>query len=416
MHAMNSVGEGGHPQTCCSNCHTVFEVSAELLESSDTRVRCGECLSIFDALTNLRKEDHFSEDDDFLVDADGNITEPDELATAPVDADIQALDSSEEIETAELHQQSGLPDAGAAALAGLSNDTAPLDVTYSDFGLFSEDAELPEVACFDQTQDRDGYEYDEGDEDETFSDTLFTRDMTIDLPDSLNDESPVENITAAALNKEVDFVTNDTLREPIVFKYRDREPAVKPSAQNDKVSEIDAMIERVRSDVPKVPVAPDVTRERSPWVLRSSLFALVIVLAAMLFGYKERDKLVNSPQVRPMLAGVCTVLPCEVPAHVDISAFKTIKRAAFSHPNIQNALIIDLAFVNEAAFSQPHPVLELKLTDVTGRLVVKNKFLPSDYMDSWRDGDQVASGQRLNVSLTVEDPGRDVTSFVVAFH
>jgi len=44
---------GDIPHTRCSNCETVFEVSSALLSSADTRVRCGECLSIFDALACL---------------------------------------------------------------------------------------------------------------------------------------------------------------------------------------------------------------------------------------------------------------------------------------------------------------------------------------------------------------------------
>jgi predicted Zn finger-like uncharacterized protein len=414
MYAMTTSDLNEHPQTCCSNCHTVFEVSAELLESSDTRVRCGECLSIFDALINLRREDNFSEDDDFEVDTDGNVVDQEGAADDQVDIVIAAKD--DEI-GADYQKQSELNDAGEAALAGLHNDTAPLDVTFTDFSLFSEDADLPEVPYFDQTRDSGGFEDDddEYEKDETFSDTLFSQDMTIDLPGPEEDQPSLNGMTAVALSKDVDFVTNDSQRDPIVFKYRDKEPAAEPV--KDSVLEIDAMIERVRSGVSRSTVAvPEIVQERSPWVVRSSMIALVVLFAALLYGFKERSNLLNIPVVRPVLAGLCTVLPCDVPAHVDVAAFKTVKRAAFSHPNVQNALIIDLAFINEAAFSQPHPVLELKLTDITGRLVVKNKFSPSDYLDSWQDGDQLGSGERLNVSLTVEDPGRDVTSFMVAFH
>lgn len=413
---MNAVPDQEQPQTCCSNCQTLFEVSTELLGSSDTRVRCGECLSIFDALANLRPDERFHEDDDFLVDADGNIIDTVAMLADTSDtSDTSDADAGVLANEPDHHKISGRGDASAAALAGLGNDTAPLDVTYSDFNLFSEDAGLPEVAYFDQTQDEAAYGYDEDDEDETLSDSLLARDMTVDLPESGNED--VGGLTALALNKEVDFVTSDSPRDPLVFNYRDKEPVDQTAQDHDSLSEIDAMIERVRSGVSNESElsadAAEVAGDGRSWLQRGSLVA--VLLAGLLFVYAARDTLFASPVVRPVLSGICTLLPCDIPVHKDISAFRTVKRAAFSHPSIPSALIIDIAFVNEASFSQPHPVLELQLTDVTGRQVVKNNFKPADYLDSWQSGDQLASGERLNVSLTVEDPGRDVTSFVVGF-
>lgn len=407
---MNAVPEQELPQTSCSNCQTLFEVSRELLRSSDTRVRCGECLSIFDALANLRHDDQLLEDDDFLVDTDGNIVD-----TVSMPGDMSRTDAELLADEIDYHRTSGLSDASAAALAGLGNDTSALDVTYSDFNLFSEDAELPEVAYFDQTQDEVSYRFDE---DESLSDSLFARDMTIDLPESDN-TAAVGGLTALVLNKEVDFVTSDSPRDPLVFNYRDKEPVNRGAQDHESISEIDAMIERVRSGGPTdYPPSEEVTQaawKQNPWLLRGSVAAVAVLLMGLLFAYNERDALFASPSAHPLLSGICSLLPCDVPSRNDLNAFRTVKRAAFSHPNIDNALIIDIAFVNEAAFSQPYPVLELQLTDVTGRLVVKNNFTPAEYLGSWDSSDQLASGERLNVSLTVEDPGRDVTSFVVGF-
>ena len=39
--------------TCCNQCGTKFEISAELVQSEDPSVRCGECLSVFDACAQL---------------------------------------------------------------------------------------------------------------------------------------------------------------------------------------------------------------------------------------------------------------------------------------------------------------------------------------------------------------------------
>ena len=45
--------------TRCDHCGSTFEVSAELLNSGDPSVRCGECMSLFDARANLYDEADF---------------------------------------------------------------------------------------------------------------------------------------------------------------------------------------------------------------------------------------------------------------------------------------------------------------------------------------------------------------------
>ena len=131
--------------------------------------------------------------------------------------------------------------------------------------------------------------------------------------------------------------------------------------------------------------------------------------------YRERDSFYTNQFIRPVLETACSVLNCVLPEQSDLSAIKVQKRAVFSHPSIENALIINLGFVNEAGFNQRYPILEIRLTDRSGRLVVKNNFLPTDYLDTWREGDMLDAGKRLDISLTVEDPGNTATSFELDF-
>ena len=44
--------------TRCDHCGSRFQVSSELINSDDPQVRCGECMSLFDARLNLYDETH----------------------------------------------------------------------------------------------------------------------------------------------------------------------------------------------------------------------------------------------------------------------------------------------------------------------------------------------------------------------
>ncbi|MFK7995656.1 MAG: zinc-ribbon and DUF3426 domain-containing protein [Granulosicoccus sp.] len=393
------------PQTRCANCQTVFEVSSELLASNDTRVRCGECLSIFDALINLRQDGPAIDDDGVLVDDDGNYVDVDGnyiSAIADATADSTGLnDGTEDVRS----------DAGT-----MRGDASTLDVTYSDFDLFSGEASLPDVAYFDQTQDLSSLRFDEPDGDETFSDTLFAHDMTIkasEFDEQAAEQSPA--LEPSALDTKVDFVTDDLQRDPVVFAYRD--PGAL-QADHESVPEPD-----VADDLKVVPEPADdvelaslsTSKTSGSWLMRVFIVLLIVVVSAGLYAYKSRDVLLQNPEIRPWAAKACSWVGCELRPLVSLAALKPMKRAVFAHPTIENALVIDLAFMNQAWFDQPYPVLEISLTDSLGGLVVRNNVTPAEYLDGWQSQDLFSAGERLDLSLTVEDPGQTATSFELKF-
>ena len=49
--------------TQCPGCDSTFNTSARLLESAAGRVRCGACLTVFEAMQHLIDEDHDLSDD-----------------------------------------------------------------------------------------------------------------------------------------------------------------------------------------------------------------------------------------------------------------------------------------------------------------------------------------------------------------
>ena len=414
-----------NPQTCCSNCLTVFEVSPALLSSSDTRVRCGECLCIFDALANLRNSD--IPDEDLLRDVEASRHKRRSSLTAG------AMGPGQAGLTVGYRGVSSLPDASSAALAGLTRNTSSLDVTYTDMDLFSVEAGLPEVAYFDQTRDTPTFDYDDFPDDieESFSDALFARDVTVDTSstrDMVNDELDIDELGSLSLTSDVDYVTDEVPREAIDFRYRERDvraplpPSLPTSADDSRPvqgagSPVTSAGPHASAAMVQVePALAEASATRNAWWLRSFLMLIVVLLASALYGYRERATLLHNPSLRPWLDSACSLLKCTLPPMVDLASLKVLQRSVFSHPTLNNALVIDLSIINQAAFSQRYPVLHIRLTDRNGREVVSNDFEPADYLDSWQEGDVLDAGKRLNITLPVEDPGRTAVSFELDFH
>lgn len=392
----------------------------ELLSTSDTRVRCGECLSIFDALANLRP---IAPDDNIAA------TPVQDKPAVQVDTQVKAR---RHLRDQSHSETSSLPHASAAALAGLANDTSSLDVTYSDFDLFSSDAGLPDVHFFDSTRHTPDFHFDDVTDldEEMFSDTLFSQDVTVDArlirPHAV--ESADRVCGSVVLGGNVGFITDDSKSEPLIFNYRDAQPdevvkkippTVKAQTVTDSISVIspfDDPIESAGKGIVRDAALQVPESVSSPWLLRGLLFAIVVVIAGSLYGYREREAMFNNSFLRPFLASACNVLSCQLPAQIDLDALRAVDRSVVMHPTVPNALVIKFGIVNQASFSQPYPVLEIRLTDRAGRLVVINRFLPSEYLRGWEQGDVLDIGKRLDIGLAVEDPGNTAMSFELDFH
>jgi len=433
-----------NPQTCCSNCQTVFEVSLELLSTADTRVRCGECLSIFDALANLR---------DISLDADSSLSLTASQATSAQIEDVKAKRRSQLAREAEAPQAKSEDRderrVDATMLADLINDTSVMDVTYSDFDLFSEDSGLPDVQFDDDPRHDTQLYFDDVEDvkDETFSDTLFVEDETVNADVVTHQKERKTARNGLGVAGDVGFVTDDAPTKPLVFNYRDSDANLDSLQFPEEVthgeevahSRYDASPVPVYSESEKKvvaaasstkpnkakPASSGRTKEaggikvptvrRNPWKLRGALFCVVMLLATGLYAYRERTAMLNNGFFRPILSAACGVFSCRLPDRIDLNALRAVDRSVVSHPTVPNALIIKFGIVNQASFSQPHPVLEIRLTDRAGRLVVTNRFNPNEYLRDWQAGDVLDVGKRLDIGLAVQDPGNTAMSFELDF-
>lgn len=412
------------PTTRCTNCQTVFELPPELLESSDTRVRCGECLCIFDARDGLVETDESSGN------ADG---------AGPASAPKRGKNKSKKSARGKkAKRKKAKKDKHADVASTESDENSELDVTYSDFDLFSEDADLPALAYLDETRDTPEFDFDSvelGDE-ETFSDTLFTHDITIDadLPMSetkLADGTLSSETLGRYSRTPVEFTEDTEPEEPLIFKYKDPAPAAsgegaaeaQPSddgagagtdiTDNEQVDSGNKTASNVLlndSDVNEVPVNPGhglegKQKRRSNLLIWCSGMALLMVVFAVTLIYPRWKTLDQSPTFRPMKLAVCEWLACTVDTRVSIDQLEVLKREVFESPSRDGALLITIAIRNNADFPQRYPVVEARMTNRVGRSVAQRAFRPADYLPQWGRGDVLRAGETVDINLTVNDPG-----------
>ena len=166
------------------------------------------------------------------------------------------------------------------------------------------------------------------------------------------------------------------------------------------------------------PVLADaVPRERKPsrlgrHLLQGSLVLLTVALIAALYGYRERNNLVDNPLTRPFYSVWCSIKGCAVPARFDKSQMKVVEKNIFSHPTLDDALVITVLLENNADFEQRYPALFLWLSDSARRTVAANEFEPAVYLpkNGLTAESVLAPGQQRRISIDVRDPGRRAVS------
>lgn len=161
--------------------------------------------------------------------------------------------------------------------------------------------------------------------------------------------------------------------------------------------------------------APPVTRARRGglatglWGVASLL--LIVTLAGQ-YVYFHRDELAQYPELRPWVVGFCDVLGCEVSLRKDASRISLLNRVVQSHPQHENALLIDATLVNDADFTQPYPIVELRFSGLNNQLIAARRFRPYEYLPP---DTEIKPGmppqEPVRFSLEIADPGKDAVSF-----
>lgn len=160
------------------------------------------------------------------------------------------------------------------------------------------------------------------------------------------------------------------------------------------------------------------TKKSSPllsifWSL--GILALVVTSVAQLV-YFNRIELATHAELRPHLLRLCELAKCDIPDMRDVERLELSSKNVYSHPNVDNALMITAVIVNQAAFAQQFPVLQISFTNLVGDIVMARRFLPAEYLNTGSENiDDMEPGLPIQITLEVIDPGKNATAYEFNF-
>lgn len=385
--------------TRCPACLTQFFVSEDQLKKHDGKVRCGQCLHVFDAKTQFitaNTAEEINLIDTAVTAAPENLTSeaPPAISTvahaAPADADLNPDVMTEPVESSH------------SAPAPTANLTTPEWPLIND--ILDED-DRKNLAALDQVQTdqepiADKYELSVAPEDIQAFATENHNPVIDDANTSIHfkeDDDIVDNAHFEDNQKQLDAAIisnlNDITRLTLIA---DKQTNYFDDLANNKT----------------VPTPKNKKPHRWPWIL--GIFMLLLIAIAQSIYFLRDDIAIYYPNLKPYLVKACQQLNCNVnlPKQIDLIVIDDSDMQ--EDINLASLMHFSCSLFNQAPFTQAYPNLELTLTDVEDKPTLRRVFKPNEYLPS---NTNVAlgfkAGEEIKIKLGITTQGIPVAGYRV---
>ena len=420
-------------QTQCPSCGSTFQVNSEQLEIASGAVRCGNCLNVFQA-------------DDYFTDAETGQTP----AISPTSTSLY--------ETTESEQQESVDESWALELLkDLDDETEPNKTTETHITPpVTEKKAATSTEALPTLNANNDNDEDTPERKDNLSDTFQNIDSwSSEAHDQFGDfghENGDENDTEHDDNPDSEewakkMLEEDALDQSVPSRAQKTETAPRSKIKDKSTSvtdnkidadpfgigkELDEFVSRpekteqnldareVIATIELEPVELDLNEDGKKKVMHllgesALILAAVLLLGIQYFTYNFHS-LSKDPTFRPWYAKACASLDCSLPRQSDIKRIRGKNLVIRTHPDIRNALLVDIVMTNHANFSQKLPLLELAFTDINGFPVAKRKFKPSEYLSgALLKLKGMPAKTPMHISLTIQDPGAEAINYHVNF-
>lgn len=348
----------------CSNCQTVFQVTAAQLDAARGFVRCGRCQTAFNARDSLQDEQG-----------------------RPVSLPTQEEDTSA---ANFIHIASDQPsfDESSRTARRASDRTQPTvvkvigDVNYLD-----------SVAAFSATP-------------KTADSTTPPATKPKAKPVTKPSTPPVKQTTAPSVTLHKTD-TPDTPDEAIPESDAIEIPTLFLAATMDDLAQL-------RYPMQQKTNRPLVRIDLLLGWLAACMLLIVLLFAQLAFFSRERA--VNYQPLRLGLEAACSIFDCALPPRRALSEFAIIDRNVAVHPTRPDTIIAEMIFANHATFDQPLPLIEFSLLDPSSEPFAWRQFTPEEYLsETPSESAWIKPNEPLLMKVLIANPGGEIENYRFRF-
>ncbi|MEH6910161.1 MAG: DUF3426 domain-containing protein [Oceanicoccus sp.] len=350
-----------------------------------------------------RDQTPFSADDDSVFEFDDNVA-------STVEENL--------FDDTRISDDSPLPATDDNELQQRSNSAETSDFSHSFLGLEQDDDAT--AAFIERHGAGDGSDVDE----DSWANKLFEEEMEEDYKGHEFYQNP-DNVFEELEDEEDDYLDPE-LQD--LLNQRDENYDQSPPQEEEFAIGSETLIAGNRIGEDKQALLANIEPEpveftgaslQNRWAKRAWTASIAAALALLFFQYvaSNFDTLARDDKYRSILTSGCSFFGCTLPKNDDVGLIRSSNLLVRSHPEIQQALVVDAVIVNRADFKQSFPVMELRFTNLEGNVVAGRNFDPEEYLAGELSGQQIMPvRQPVHISLEIVDPGEQAVNYELYFH
>ena len=394
--------------TRCPKCHTSFRVTEGHLKPAKGSVRCGSCLTVFNAIDHLivvpQKEEELA------------LTPAQDDSEDTLISDNMGLEQSEEEAFSfEFRKNTGENKASKS----------------SDSNLFEReliDEQETENQSIDDSWALDLIKSESEDEDEVYTPTREPKESDKDYLDpepepEIDYEAHYRTDKFQILEDEDDLVESISNSQHIESQFDEilyENPDIDPvEAENESQESVAPGLSAQFLDSIEPEPVEFTWRASGAWwnsnILWASLSFLAGAILFLQYAWINADRYSRDAHLRPYYVQACDLIGCQLPSISDLSKVTARNLVIRENPKAQESLVVDFILQNSALFEQNFPSIELAFTDHTNEVVAARCFKPGEYLAGELTGKTMMPvKQPIHIALEIMHPGDSALGYKIA--
>ncbi len=396
-------------QTQCPNCQTRFRVTDDQLGIAKGKVRCGSCMSVFNAIEHQVIPASGPKAGTSAITEKPSPTSPPSDSCSASEEDFVFADNPEE-------------DAAEGRYAGTK-------LTFSDDELSDS------FRSFDEREATDYKDAETDTSNEDVDESWAEAILKEDEPASRKQTPARRSEPTPEPTSKPEAESEPSLEQEPVFDSTPSSSAAgpKPAKTDDPFDEFvdetgfdfdepDRPRDSFHAEPPfrdlrRDPVGAESGKGGGIRTLVWSLIVLILVgvLVAQVTWF-QFDRLSAIPELRPFYEKGCELAGCELKPLINVDAIQSRKLVVRTDPDNRSQLVVDAVIINRADFEQPFPAIALTFSNLNGDVVAQSVFTPDEYLaGEGKELDAMPTDTPVRIAISIRDPGRDAVNYNILF-
>jgi predicted Zn finger-like uncharacterized protein len=172
--------------------------------------------------------------------------------------------------------------------------------------------------------------------------------------------------------------------------------ATEPATLADQILQQDKEVVRPPEDI-----AEPVRKPRTWLWAVGSLLLLLVFLAQVLYLLRV-ELAAQLPSVKSVLTGYCDLLKCSIPLPQKAELMSIESSDMEADPIQSNIVTLSASLRNRASYIQAYPNLELSLTDLQDKAVVRRILIPAEYLKAENEKTGFGSNREISIQIHLD--------------